>query len=241
MTKIFLDNYGLVTVPYFGKDGYAVVGLSDRGYKCLQRFLESEEFKGTLNTILSEATTMETDVDGIKFMMVLDRTSFLYVIGCINTSVLFMDEPLGIKDVCQVVFQNVSLDSHTPNEPVHNYHLFSIGGSIYKFSYKRHKDKIDSALEELAYNGEGKEPSTVWHSCKQDVTSSNDLLVRLSELVFNMTEDELVDSLVSLALNDTKTHKNSIPLNASTDNTENSEGTSGESQENTDDTSEPVG
>src|SRR5574344_604730 len=85
MTKIFLDNYGLITASYFGKDGYAVIGLSDRGYKCIKRFFESEKFRGIPNTILSEATTMDTDVNGIKYVMVLDRTSFLYVIGCLNT------------------------------------------------------------------------------------------------------------------------------------------------------------
>ena len=231
MTKIFLDNYGLVTAPYFGKDGYAVIGLSDRGYRCLQRFLESEEFRGTLNKILSEATTMETDVDGIKFMMVLDKTSFLYVIGCLNTSVLFMDEPFDITDVCQVVFQQVTLDSHKPNEANDDYHLFSIDRDLYKFSYKRDKDKIDKALAELADNGEGKESSTVWHSAKPDVTSSNELLVRLAELEFKMSEEELSDALVALKLNDAETDKNAIPLIAN-----------GGSDDNVDDTEqEPVG
>ena len=241
MTKIFLDNYGLVTAPYFGKDGYAVIGLSDRGYRCLQRFLESEEFRGTLNKILSETTTMETDVDGIKFVMVLDKTSFLYVIGCLNTSVLFMDEPFDITDVCQVVFQQVTLDSHTPNEPEHNYHLFSICRDIYKFSYRRDKDKIDKALVRLAYKGEDREPSTVWHSIKPDVTSSNELLVKLAVLEFKMTEEELSDALVALTLNEAGTDKNSSPLIANAGSDDNGACTDGASQENTDDVSEPVG
>ena len=238
MTKIFLDNYGLVTTPYFGKDGYAVIGLSDRGYRCLQRFLESEEFNGTLNKILSEVTTMETDVDGIKFVMVLDKTSFLYVIGCLNTSVLFMDEPFDITDVCQVVFQQVTLDSYKPNEAEHNYHLFSICRDIYKFSYRRDKDKIDKALVRLAYKGEDREPSTVWHSTKPDVTSSNELLVKLAVLEFKMTESELSDALVALTLNEAETGKNAIPLIANAGDSDNVEGAS---QENTDDVSEPVG
>ena len=225
MTKIFLDNYGLVTAPYFGKDGYAVIGLSDRGYKCLQRFLESEEFRGTLNKLLSEVTTMETDVDGIKFVMVLDKTSFLYVIGCLNTSVLFMDEPFDVTDVCQVVFQNVTLDSYTPNEAEHNYHLFSICRDIYKFSYRRDKDQIDEALAESAYQGPDREPSTVWHSIKPDVTSSNELLVKLAVLEFKMTEEELRDALVASRLNKAETDKNSIPLIANNGNGDNAEGT----------------
>ena len=57
MTKIFLDNYGLITAPYFGKDNYAVVGLSERCYECLKKFLDTEEFKGTLNKLMSEVTT----------------------------------------------------------------------------------------------------------------------------------------------------------------------------------------
>ena len=225
MTKIFLDNYGLITAPYFGKDGYAVIGLSDRGYRCIQRFLESEEFRGTLNKILSESTTMETDVDGIKFMMVVDKFYFLYVIGCLNTSILFMDEPLDVTDVCQVVFQQVTLDSYKPNEANDDYHLFSIDRDIYKFSYKRDKDKIDKALAELADNGDGKEPSTVWHSAKPDVTSSNELLVRLAELEFKMSEEELSDALVTLKLNASETHKNSIPLIANDGNDDNVDGT----------------
>ena len=221
MTKIFLDNYGLVTSPYFGKDGYAVIGLSDRGYRCLQRFLESEEFRGTLNTILSEATTMETDVDGIKYVMVLDRTSFLYVIGCLNTSVIFMDEPLDVTDVCQVVLQQVTLDSYKPNEAKDDYHLFSIDRELYKFSYKTDKDKIDKALAKFADNGDGKEPSTVWHSTKPDATSSNELLVRLAELEFKMTDEELADALVALKLNDAETDKNALPLITNTGNNDN--------------------
>ena len=210
MTKIFLDNYGLITSPYFGKDGYAVIGLSDRGYRCLQGFHESEKTKSTLNTILSEATTMETDVDGIKYVMVLNRTSFLYVIGCLNTSVLFMDEPLDVTDVCQVVLQQVTLDSYKPNEAKDDYHLFSIDRELYKFSCKRYKDEIDKALAELADNGDGKEPSTVWHSTKADITSSNEMLVRLAELEFKMTDEELVDALAALTPNDADTPQEPI-------------------------------
>ena len=228
MTKIFLDNYGLVTSPYFGKDGYAVIGLSDRGYRCIQRFLESEEFRGTLNKILSESTTMETDVDGIKFMMVVDKFYFLYVIGCLNTSVLFMDEPLDVTDVCQVVFQQVTLDSYKPNAAKDDYHLFSIDKDLYKFSYKREKDQIDKSLAVLADNGEGKDPSIVWHSTKPDVTSSNELLVRLAELEFNMTEEELSDALVSLKLNASETDKNTLPLIANNDHDDNVDSTSQE-------------
>ena len=142
-----------------------------------------------------------------------------------------MDEPLDITDVCQVVFQQVTLDSYKPNEANDDYHLFSIDRDIYKFSYKRDKDKIDKALAELADNGEGKEPSTVWHSAKPDVTSSNELLVRLAELEFKMTEEELSDALVALRLNASETDKNSIPLIANDDNDDNVKDT----------TQEPVG
>ena len=168
---------------------------------------------------------METDVDGIKFMMVVDKFYFLYVIGCLNTSILFMDEPLDVTDVCQVVFQQVTLDSYKPNEANDDYHLFSIDRDLYKFSYKRDKDKIDKALAELADNGEGKEPSTVWHSAKPDVTSSNELLVRLAELEFKMTEEEVSDALVALKLNASETDKNSIPLIANDGNDDNVDGT----------------
>ena len=126
MTKIFLDNNGLITSPYFGNDNYAVVGLSEHGYECLKKFLNTEEFKGTLNKLMSEFITSETDLDGIKFVMILNKKAFLYVIGCLNTSVLFNDEPLAITDVCQIVFQQVTLDSYSTNKPEQDYHLFSI-------------------------------------------------------------------------------------------------------------------
>ena len=200
MTKIFLDNNGLITPPYFGKDNYAVVGLSEHGYECLKKFLDTEEFKGTLNKLLSEFITSETDLDGIKFVMVLNKKAFLYVIGCLNTSVLFNDEPLAITDVCQIVFQQVTLDSYSTNKPEHDYHLFSIDNSIYRFSYKREKGEIAETLASLADKGDGKEPSVVWHSAKPDVTSSNELLLRMATLDFNMTEQELADALVAASL-----------------------------------------
>ena len=201
MTKIFLDNNGLITSPYFGKDNYAVIGLSEHGYECLKRFLNTEEFKGTLNKLLSEFITSETDLDGIKFVMILNEKAFLYVIGCLNTSVLFNDEPLAITDVCQIVFQQVTLDSYSTNKPDQDYHLFSIDNSIYRFSYKREKGEIAETLASLADKGDGKEPSVVWHSAKPDVTSSNELLLRMATLDFNMTEQELADALVSASLN----------------------------------------
>ena len=205
MTKIFLDNNGLVTQPYFGKDNYAVVGLSEHGYECLKKFIDTEEFKGTLNKLLSELITSETDLDGIKFVMILNEKAFLYVIGCLNTSVLFNDEPLDITDVCQIVFQQVTLDSYSTNKPEHDYHLFSIDNSIYKFSYSREKGDIANTLASLADKGDGQEPSVVWHSAKPDVTSSNKLLLRMATLDFNMTEQELADALVAASL-----HKGSI-------------------------------
>ena len=200
MTKIFLDNNGLVTQPYFGKDDYAVVGLSEHGYECLKRFLDTEEFKGTLNKLLSEFTTAETDLDGIKFVMILNEKAFLYVIGCLNTSVLFNDEHLAITDVCQIVFQQVTLGSYSTNKPEHDYHLFSIDNSIYKFSYSRDKGEIANTLASLADKCDGKEPSVVLHSAKPDVKSSNDLLLRMATLDFNMTEQELADALVAASL-----------------------------------------
>ena len=200
MTKIFLDNNGLITPPYFGKDNYAVVGLSEHGYECLKKFLNTEEFKGTINKLLSELTTSDTDLDGIKFVMILNEKAFLYMIGCLNTSVLFNDEPLAITDVCQIVFQQVTLDSYSTNKPEQNYHLFSIDRDLYKFSYRREKGEIDETLASLADKGEGKEPSVVWHSAKPDVTSSNELLLRMATLDFNMTEQELSDALVAASL-----------------------------------------
>ena len=200
MTKIFLDNNGLITQPYFGKGNYAVIGLSEHGYECLKRFLDTEEFKGTLNKLLSEFTTSGTDLDGIKFVMILNEKAFLYMIGCLNTSVLFNDEPLAITDVCQIVFQQVTLDSYNTNKPEHDYHLFSIDNSIYRFSYRREKGEIAETLASLADKGDGKEPSVVWHSAKPDVTSSNELLLRMATLDFNMTDQELADALVAASL-----------------------------------------
>ena len=216
MTKIFLDNNGLITPPYFGKDNYAVVGLSEHGYECLKKFLNTEEFKGTINKLLSEFTTSETDLDGIKFVMILNEKTFLYMIGCLNTSVLFNDEPLAITDVCQIVFQQVTLDSYSTNKPEQDYHLFSIDNSIYKFSYRREKGEIAETLASLADKGDGKEPSVVWHSAKPDVTSSNELLLRMATLDFNMTEQELADALVASSLTksqiEAKEVKKSNPL-----------------------------
>ena len=200
MTKIFLDNNGLITSPYFGNDNYAVIGLSEHGYECLKKFLDTEEFKGTLNKLLNEFITSGTDLDGIKFVMILNEKAFLYVIGCLNTSVLFNDEPLDITDVCQIVFQQVTLDSYSTNKPEQDYHLFSIDNSIYKFSYRREKGEIAETLASLADKGDGKEPSVVWHSAKPDVTSSNELLLRMATLDFNMTEQELADALVAASL-----------------------------------------
>ena len=216
MTKIFLDNNGMITPPYFGKDNYAVVGLSEHGYECLKSFLNTEEFKGTMNKLLSEFITSETDLDGIKFVMILNEKAFLYVIGCLNTSVLFSDEPLAITDVCQIVFQQVTLDSYSTNKPEQDYHLFSIDRDIYKFSYNREKGEITKTLASLADKGDGKEPSVVWHSAKPDVTSSNELLLRMATLDFNMTEQELADALVSASLTkspiEAKAVKKSNPL-----------------------------
>ena len=200
MTKIFLDNNGMITPPYFGKDKYAVVGLSEHGYECLKRFIDTEEFKGTINKLLSEFITSETDLDGIKFVLILNDKAFLYLIGCLNTSVLFNDEPLAITDVCQIVFQQVTLDSYSTNKPEHDYHLFSIDRDLYKFSYRREKGEIANTLASLADKGDGKEPSVVWHSAKPDVTSSYELLLRMATLDFNMTEQELAEALVSAAL-----------------------------------------
>ena len=200
MTKIFLDNNGMITPPYFGNDNYAVIGLAEHGYECLKRFLDTEEFKGTLNKLLGEFTTSETDLDGIKFVMILNEKAFLYVIGCLNASVLFNDEPLAITAVCQIGFQQVTLDSYSTNKPEHDYHLFSIDRDLYKFSYKREKGKIDETLASLTNKGDGQEPSVVWHSAKPDVTSSNELLLRMSTLDFNMTEQELADALVAASL-----------------------------------------
>ena len=205
MTKIFLDNNGLITPPYFGNDNYAVIGLSEHGYECLKKFLDTEEFKGTLNKLLSEFITSGTDLDGIKFVMILNEKAFLYMIGCLNTSVLFNDEPLAITDVCQIVFQQVTLDSYSTNKPEQDYHLFSIDNSIYRFSYKREKGEIAEALASLADKGDGKEPSVVWHSAKPDVTSSNELLLRMATLDFNMTEQELADALVAASLTKSQT------------------------------------
>lgn len=216
MTKIFLDNNGLITQPYFGKDDYAVVGLSEHGYECLKRFLDTEEFKGTLNKLLGEFTTAETDLDGIKFVMILNEKAFLYVIGCLNTSVLFNDEPLAITDVCQIVFQQVTLDSYSTNKPEQDYHLFSIDRDLYKFSYNREKGEITKTLASLADKGDGKEPSVVLHSAKPDVKSSNDLLLRMATLDFNMTEQELADALVAASLtkvnDNAKTSEKTNPL-----------------------------
>lgn len=216
MTKIFLDNNGLITPPYFGNDNYAVIGLSEHGYECLKRFLDTEEFKGTINKLLSEFTTSEIDLDGIKFVMILNEKAFLYVIGCLNTSVLFNDEPLAITDVCQIVFQQVTLDSYSTNKPEHDYHLFSIDNSIYRFSYKREIGEIANTLASLAGKDEGQEQSVVWHSAKPDVTSSNELLLRMATLDFNMTEQELADALVAASLpkvtNNAKTSTKSNPL-----------------------------
>ena len=216
MTKIFLDNNGLITSPYFGKDNYAVVGLSEHGYECLKKFLDTEEFKGTVNKLMSEVTTSETDLDGIKFVMILNEKAFLYMIGCLNTSVLFNDEPLAITDVCQIVFQQVTLDSYSTNKPEQDYHLFSIDNSIYRFSYRREKGEIAETLASLADKGEGQEPSVVWHSAKPDVTSSNELLLRMATIDFNMTEQELADALVAASLTkspiEAKEVKKSSPL-----------------------------
>ena len=216
MTKIFLDNNGLITTPCFGNDNYAVVGLSEHGYECLKKFIDTEEFKGTLNKLLSEFTTSGTDLDGIKFVMILNEKSFLYMIGCLNTSVLFNDEPLAITDVCQIVFQQVTLDSYSTNKPEQDYHLFSIDNSIYRFSYKRDKSEITKTLASLADKGDGKEPSVVWHSAKPDVTSSNELSLRMAALDFNMTEQELADALVAASLTkspiEAKKVKKSNPL-----------------------------
>ena len=132
--------------------------------------------------------------------MILNKKAFLYVIGCLNTSVLFNDEPLAITDVCQIVFQQVTLDSYSTNKPEQDYHLFSIDKSIYRFSYKREKGEIAETLASLADKGDGKEPSVVWLSADRDVTSSNKLLLRMSTLDFNMTEQELADALVSASL-----------------------------------------
>ena len=200
MTKIFLDNNGLITPPYFGNDNYAVVGLSEHGYECLKRFINTEEFKGTMNKLMSEFVTLETDLDGIKFVMILNEKAFFYVIGCLNTSVLFSDETLAITDVCQIVFQQVTLDSYSTNKPEHDYHLFSIDRNLYKFSYRREKSEIAETLASLANKGDGKEPSVVWHSAKTDVASSNELLLRMATLDFNMTEQELADALVAASL-----------------------------------------
>ena len=216
MTKIFLDNNGLITPPYFGKDNYAVIGLSEHGYECLKSFLNTEEFKGTMNKLMSEFVTLETDLDGIKFVMILNEKAFFYVIGCLNTSVLFSDEPLAITDICQVVFQQVTLDSYSTNKPEQDYHLFSIDNSIYRFSYKRDKGEIAETLASLANKGDGKEPSVVWHSAKTDVASSNELLLRMATLDFNMTEQELADALVAASLTkspiEAKTAQKSSPL-----------------------------
>ena len=216
MTKIFLDNNGLITQPYLGKDNYAVIGLSEHGYECLKQFLSTEEFKGTMNKLMSEFTTAETDLDGIKFVMILNEKAFFYVIGCLNTSVLFSDEPLAITDVCQIVFQQVTLDSYSTNKPEQNYHLFSIDRDLYKFSYRREKGEIAETLASLADKGEGHEPSVVWHSAKTDVASSNELLLRMATLDFNMTEQELADALVSVSLTkspiEAKEVKKSNPL-----------------------------
>ena len=216
MTKIFLDNNGLITPPYFGNDNYAVVGLSEHGYECLKKFLNTEEFNCTINKLLSEFTTSGTDLDGIKFVMILNEKAFLYMIGCLNTSVLFNDEPLAITDVCQIVFQQVTLDSYSTNKPEQDYHLFSIDRDLYKFSYRREKGEIVETLASLADKGNGKEPSVVWHSAKPDVTSSNELLLRMATLDFNMTERKLADALVSASLTksqiEAKTSKKSNPL-----------------------------
>ena len=201
MTKIFLDNNEIITAPYYGRDGYAIIGLSEYGYKCLQKFLEREEFTGTLSKIMIEHISTETDVDGIKYAMSIDRISFPFVIGCLNTSAILMEEPLTMTDICQIVFQDVTLDTYTPNEAEHNYHLFSIDKDLYKFNYKRDKEMIDTTLAELADKGEEQEPSIVWHSIKPDATSSNDLLMKIATLNFSMTERELANALASSALN----------------------------------------
>ena len=210
MTKIFLDNNGLITQPYLGKDNYAVIGLSEHGYECLKKFLNTEEFRGTINKLLSEFTTSDTDLAGIKFVMILDEKAFLYMTGCLNTSVLFNDEPLAITDVCQIVFQQVTLDSYSTNNPEQDYHLFSIDRDLYKFSYRREKGEISETLASLADKGEGKEPSVVWHSAKTDVASSNELLLRMATLDFNMTEQELADALVAVSLNKSKIDEGNV-------------------------------
>lgn len=201
MTKIFLDNNDIITDPYYGFDNYAIIGLSEYGYKCLQKFLEREEFSGTLSKIMIEHSSIETDVDGIKYVMSIDWISFSYVIACLLTSATLIGEPLTMTDICQIVFQDVTLDTYTPNEAEHNYHLFSIDKDLYKFNYKRDKEMIDTTLAELADKGEEQEPSIVWHSIKPDATSSNDLLMKIKSLYFRMTERELASALASSALN----------------------------------------
>ena len=200
MTKIFLDNNKIFTRPYYGEDNYAIIGLSEHGYKCLQKFLEREEFTGTLSKILGKLSSMETDLDGIKYVMSIDWISFVYVVDCLNTSASLAGEPLTMTDICQIVFQDVTLDTYTPNEAEHNYHLFSIDKDLYKFNYKRDKEMIDITLAELADKGEDQEPSIVWHSIKPDATSSNDLLMKLATLNFNMAEWELANALASSTL-----------------------------------------
>ena len=200
MTKIFLDNNEIITTPYYGRDGYAIIGLSEYGYKCLQKFLEREEFSGTLSKILIEHISLETNIDGIKYAMVIDKISFPYVVGCLNTSAILNEEPLTMADICQIVFQDVTLDTYTPNEAEDNYHLFSIDKDLYKFNYKRDKEMIDTTLAELADKGEEQEPSIVWHSIKPDATSSNYLLMKIATLNFSMTERELANALASSAL-----------------------------------------
>ena len=201
MTKIFLDNNEIITAPYYGSDKYAIIGLSEYGYKCLHKFLEREEFTGTLSKIMIEHISADTDVDGIKYAMAIDWISFPFVIGCLNTSAILMEEPLTMTDVCQIIFQDVTLDTYTPNEAEDNYHLFSIDKDLYKFNYKRDKEMIDTTLAELADKGGEQEPSIVWHSIKPDATSSNDLLMKIATLHFSMTERELANALASSALN----------------------------------------
>lgn len=201
MTKIFLDNNEIITEPYYGSDNYAIIGLSEYGYKCLHKFLEREEFSGTLSKIMIEHISTETDVDGIKYAMVIDWISFPYVIACLNTSAKLMEEPLTMTDICQIIFQDVTLDTYTPNEAEDNYHLFSIDKDLYKFNYKRDKEMIATTLAELADKGEEQEPSIVWHSIKPDATSSNNLLMKIKSLYFSMTASELANALASSSLN----------------------------------------
>ena len=117
---------------------------------------------------------------------------------------------------CQIGFEQVTLDGYSTKKREQDYHLFSIDRDLYKCSYNREKGDSTKTVASLADKGDGKEPSVVWHSAKPDVKSSNELLLRMATLDFNMTEPELADALVAASITkvnaNAKTSEKTNPL-----------------------------